>query len=327
MGNKTCLLTGISGQCGSYLAELLLEKGVDIHAIIRRSSNEPRHHSHLADRITLHYGDLCHDRHIDYVIHDLKPDFVVNMAAQSDVGISFEDPEYTGDATGLGVLRILEAIRHYSPYSKLYQASTSELFGNSPPPQDEETPMNPQSPYSAAKMYGYNITRIYRKAYDIYACNGIFFNNESPRRGHNFVTRKITNAVANIYFGKQKHLYLGNLDAKRDWGFSRDYMEAVYLILQQPIPQDYVIGTGEAHTVREFCELAFKHVGLDYHEFVVVDPKFFRPAEVNYLCANPAKAKRVLGWEPKTTFKELIEMMVDHDMNLVSREVNGKVKV
>lgn len=326
MGNKTALIIGVSGQDGSYLAEYLLGKGYEIHAVVRRSANEPRNHSYLGERIQIHHADLCHDLHIVHLIAEIKPDEIYNLAAQSDVGISFEDPEYTGDINALGVLRLLEAIRYYSPGSKFYQASTSELFGSSPPPQNEDTPMDPQSPYAAAKLFAYNMIKIYRKAYGIFACNGILFNHESLRRGLNFVTRKITRAVANIYFKKQSVLLLGNLEAKRDWGYAGDYVEAMWLMLQQDKPDDYVVGTGESHTVREFCELAFNHVGLDYRDYVIIDSRFFRPAEVNYLCANPAKAKQVLGWYPKTSFEELVYMMVDADIKSVSREIREEIK-
>ena len=309
------LITGITGQDGSYLAELLLDKGYEVHGLIRRTALYPeslKNIEHIQD-LKLHYGDLATDNHLSAVMSELQPDEVYNLASQSDVRISFDIPEYTGDITGLGVLRLLEAIRKFSPKSKFYQASSSEMFGNSPPPQNEDTPMCPRSPYGAAKLYGYNIARIYRN-YDLFCCNGILFNHESERRGKNFVTRKITESIPRILDGTQKKLYLGNLDAKRDWGYAPDYCEAMWLMMQQDKPDDFVIGTGEAHSVRDLLEVAFSYVGLDWEEYVEIDPKFYRPSEVNYLLADASKAKKGLGWEAKTSFNELVKRMVESDL-------------
>lgn len=322
---KRALITGLSGQDGSYLAELLLSKNYEVHGLIRRGSGETNNHQHLKGAI-FHYGDICTDNHLCYLINDLKPDEIYNLAAQSDVGISFECPEYTGDSSGLGVLRILEAIKHFSPNSKFYQASTSELFGNSPPPQDESTPLKPESPYGVAKLYGCAITRVYRRSYGIFACNGILFNHESPRRGLNFVTRKITHAVARINYRLDDGLKLGNLDARRDWGYAPDYCEAMWLMLQQKEPEDFVIGTGQAHSVRDFVRDAFALTGRNYQDYVSIDAQYFRPLEVNSLCANPAKAYKVLNWKPKTTFNEMVEIMVDADMKLVASQSRLEVR-
>ena len=320
---KKALITGITGQDGSYLAELLLGKGYEVHGLIRRTALYPeslKNIAHIQDRLTLHYGDLAIENHLFGLLSELQPDEIYNLAAQSDVRVSFDIPEYTGEITGLGVLRLLEAIRRFSPSSKFYQASSSEMFGNSPPPQNEDTPMQPRSPYGAAKLYGYNMARIYRDAYGLFCCNGILFNHESERRGKNFVTRKITESLPRIRDGKQSKLYLGNLDAKRDWGYAPDYCEAMWLMMQQEEPDDFVIGTGEAHSVREFVALAFQTLFLDWQEYVEIDPQFYRPSEVNYLLADARKAKRILGWQPKTTFEELVILMLDADLEAAGNE-------
>jgi GDPmannose 4,6-dehydratase len=289
---------GITGQDGSYLAELLLSKGYDVHGIVRRSSEiaRPRidhlHHGDDADRITLHYGDLDDPLALTRIITTVQPDEIYHLAAQSHVQVSFDIPDYTGSVTGLGTMRLLEAIRLTGVPSRFYQASSSEMFGSAPPPQNELTPFHPRSPYAVAKVYGYWATVNYREAYGIFAANGILFNHESPRRGENFVTRKITRGVADIVTGRADKLHLGNLDARRDWGFAGDYVEGMWRMLQHDTPDDFVLATGEAHTVREFCDAAFGHVGLDYHDHVVVDERFFRPAEVDYLLGDATKATR-----------------------------------
>ena len=319
----TALVTGISGQDGSYLTELLLAKGYDVHGIVRRSSTVTRSRldhieSEHLDQLHLHYGDLGDPLSMVRVIEQAQPDEVYHLAAQSHVGISFQQPEYTGDVTGVGTMRLLEALRMASGNggggARFYQASSSELYGSTPPPQNESTPFHPRSPYAVAKLYSYWATVNYRESYDMFASNGILFNHESPRRGENFVTRKITKGVADIVHGKATELRLGNLDAKRDWGFAGDYVEAMWLMLQHDRPDDFVIATGEAHSVREFCEVAFGHVGLDYEQYVVSDPKFFRPAEVDYLLGDPTKAMSELSWKPKTSFDQLVTMMLDADL-------------
>lgn len=317
---KKALVTGVGGQDASYLCEFLLSRGYEVHGVIRRSSGARSGISDLLNKITVHYADMTCEAELDRVINGVLPDECYNLAAQSHVAISYETPVDTGDATGLGVTRLLEAIRHFSPKTKFYQASTSELFGDSAPPQNELTPMNPQSPYACAKLYAYEITKMYRKSYGLFTCNGILNNHESPRRGMDFVTRKITHTVAQIAQGKASELRLGNLDAQRDWGFAGDYVEAMWMMLQQDKPDDFVIGTGEAHTVREFCDAAFQVINKDYRDYVLVDQKFYRPADVNFLCADATKARNVLGWKPKTAFRELVQMMVESDMELVRRE-------
>lgn len=319
------LITGIDGQDGSYLAELLLSKGYEVHGLLRRNVNEPKNIEGIRDKLHLHYGDLATQNPFCSLLYELQPDEVYNLASQSDVKLSFECPEYTGDITGLGVLRVLEAIRQFSPKSKFYQASSSEMFGNCRPPQSENSPMVPVSPYAAAKLYGYNMTKIYRVSYGIFACNGIQFNHESERRGLNFVTRKITNSVARIANGMQEKLYLGNLDSKRDWGYAPDYVEAMWLMLQRPEPGDFVVGTGESHTVRDFVECAFGLVGLDWEKYVEVDPQFYRPTDANYLLADPSKAREILGWRPKTAFQELVNIMLSFDMKEVARCLAGSM--
>jgi GDPmannose 4,6-dehydratase len=319
---KKALVTGVTGQDGSYLADLLLAKGYEVHGLVRRSSTfNTRRIDHLyvdphepGARFFLHYGDLSDSGQLSHLIYNIQPDEIYHLAAQSHVRVSFDMPEYTGDVTGLGVTRLLEAIRRSGIKTRFYQASSSELYGDAPPPQNEETPMRPRSPYAAAKLYGYWMVRNYREGYGLFAVNGILFNHESPRRGETFVTRKITRAVARIKFGLQKKLYLGNLEARRDWGYAPDFVEAMWLMLQQDTPQDMVIATGEAHSVREFLEEAFSHVDMDWREYVEIDPRYFRPTEVDFLLGDAAKARRILGWEPQVSFKELVHIMVDADL-------------
>lgn len=320
MGRSVALITGISGQDGSYLAELLLEKGYQVHGIVRRASEiaRPRiDHLHVgpgADRITLHYGDLDDALSLTRIIDTVQPDEVYHLAAQSHVQVSFELPDYTGSATGLGTMRLLEAIRVAGVPARFYQASSSEMFGSAPPPQNEATPFHPRSPYAVAKVYAYWATVNYREAYGIFASNGILFNHESPRRGENFVTRKITKGVADIVTGRQDKLHLGNLDAKRDWGFAGDYVEGMWRMLQHDEPGDFVLATGEAYSVRDFCEKAFSTVDLDYRDHVVFDERFMRPSEVDHLLGDPSKARDELGWTPTTSLDQLVKMMVDSDL-------------
>ncbi len=310
---KSALITGITGQDGSYLAELLLEKGYDVHGMVRRSSEEKFERiGHLRDRIKLHQGDLLDQFSIVSLLDDLHPDEVYNLAAQSFVPTSWNQPVLTGEFTALGVTKMLEAIRHTYPAARFYQASSSEMFGKVHEiPQTEQTPFYPRSPYGVAKAYGHHITVNYRESYGLFAVSGILFNHESPRRGLEFVTRKVSNGAARIKLGLQKRLGLGNLDAQRDWGYAADYVEAMWRMLQQDDPDDYLIATGEVHTVREVCEVAFARVGLDWKEHVYIDPLFVRPAEVDVLVGNHAKAKAKLGWDPKVHFEELIRRMVD----------------
>jgi GDPmannose 4,6-dehydratase len=358
---KKALITGITGQDGSYLAEFLLEKGYEVHGLIRRSStfNTDRIDHIYTDphdpknNLFLHYGDLNDGGQLSNLIYNVQPDEIYHLAAQSHVRVSFDMPEFTGDVTGLGTTRILEAIRRSRIKTRFYQASSSEMFGSAPPPQNEQTPFQPRSPYGAAKVYSYWMVRNYREGYGLYAVNGILFNHESPRRGETFVTRKITRAIARIKYGLENKLYLGNLEAKRDWGYAGDYVEAMWLMLQQDRPEDYVIATGESHSVREFVNLAFQHAGIEieWHGsalsekgvvasidkpaaysllptaysggasqpkvgdvIISIDPRYFRPTEVEFLLGDSTKAKRKLGWEPKVRFKELVEMMVDADI-------------
>ena len=325
---KKALITGITGQDGSYLAEFLLNKGYEVHGLIRRSSTfNTGRIDHLyrdfhdpAARIYLYYGDLSVSAQLTDLLNTIRPDEIYHLGAQSHVRVSFDMPEYTGDVTGLGTLRILEAIRKTGVNAKFYQASSSEMFGAAAPPQNELTPFQPQSPYAAAKVYSYYIVKNYRDAYKIFACNGILFNHESPRRGETFVTRKVTRAATQIKLGMRDKLYLGNLNAKRDWGYSGDYVEAMWLMLQQETPDDYVIATGETHSVREFVEKVFEKLGLDYHQYVVIDPKYFRPTEVDVLLGDATKAREALGWKPRVTFDQLIDMMIDFDMELAKKE-------
>jgi GDPmannose 4,6-dehydratase len=322
------LITGITGQDGSYVAELLLDKGYEVHGLIRRAStfNTDRIDHLYKDlhdpnsRMHLHHGDLAVSGQLTDLIHDIRPDEIYHLGAQSHVRVSFDMPEYTADITGLGTLRLLEAIRKTGSKARFYQASSSEMFGAAPPPQNELTPFQPQSPYAAAKVYSYHMVHNYRKAYNIYACNGILFNHESPRRGETFVTKKITRAAARIKLGLQDKLYLGNLDAKRDWGFAGDYVEAMWLMLQQDEPDDYVIATGETHSVREFTQKAFQKLGLDYDEYVAVDQRYFRPTEVDILLGDSTKAREKLGWEPKVNFDRLIDMMIEADLEVARKE-------
>jgi GDPmannose 4,6-dehydratase len=331
---KSALITGITGQDGSYLAELLLSKGYEVHGLIRRTStfNTKRidhlyrdpHANGEPVKLFLHYGDMAATDTLLDVIYSVKPDEIYHLAAQSHVRVSFDMAEYTGDVTGLGTTRILEAIRKSGAKSRFYQASSSEMFGAAKPPQNEETPFVPRSPYAAAKLYSYWMAKNYREGYNMYTVNGILFNHESPRRGETFVTRKITMAVAAIKAGLQKHLYLGNLDSKRDWGYAPEYLEAMHLMLQQEQPDDYVIGTGEAHSVREFLDEAFGYADMDWQEYVRIDPRYYRPTEVDYLMADPSKAKLKLGWEPRIKFHELVRIMVDADLELVGLEKPGE---
>lgn len=313
---KKALITGITGQDGSYLAELLLDKGYDLYGMVRRSSLERFDRiDHIVDRITIIQGDLTDQSSLDETIRSIQPDEVYNLAAQSFVPTSWTHPVMTGDVTGLGVTRILEAIRKQKPDARFYQASSSEMFGKvREVPQSELTPFHPRSPYGVAKVYGHGITVNYRESYKMFACSGILFNHESPRRGLEFVTKKVTDAVAKIKLGFSKELRMGNLDAKRDWGFAGDYVKAMWLMLQQPEPDDYVIATGKTNTVERMVEIAFSHVGLNWRDYTVIDPKFVRPAEVDLLVGDPSKAKKNLGWEAKVSFEELICTMVDADM-------------
>ncbi|PQO44998.1 GDP-mannose 4,6-dehydratase [Blastopirellula marina] len=319
--SKTALITGITGQDGSYLAEFLLEKGYEVHGCFRRAStNSFERIEHLLDSIHVHPADLIDQSSLECLVRTVQPQEVYNLAAQSFVGSSWGQPILTGDVTGLGVTRLLEAIRLVDKSIRFYQASSSEMFGKvHEVPQREATPFHPRSPYGVAKAYGHYMTANYRESYDMYACSGILFNHESPRRGLEFVTRKITDGVARIKMGLSKELRLGNLDAKRDWGFAGDYVEAMWLMLQQDAPEDYVVGTGETHSVREFVEIAFGRAGLNWEDHVVIDPQFYRPAEVDLLLSDPARVKTELGWEPKMSFQSLVETMVDSDMERVSK--------
>jgi GDPmannose 4,6-dehydratase len=319
---KRALVTGIGGQDGSYLAELLIAKGYEVHGIVRRASLINTHRldhiyqdPHDPDRqLVLHYGDVTDSTLLTRLMAKIQPDEVYHLAAQSHVQVSFEMPEYTAEATGVSTIRVLEAIRQYGGPVRFYQASSSEMFGAAPPPQSETTPFHPRSPYGVAKVYSYWAAVNYRESYGMFATNGILFNHESPRRGETFVTRKISRAVARIAKGLQYELFLGNLDAKRDWGFAGDYVEAMWLMLQAEHADDYVIATGEAHSVREFCEVAFAHVGLNWEDHVRIDPRYYRPAEVDHLLGDPTKARRELGWSPKVSFPQLVTMMVDADL-------------
>jgi GDPmannose 4,6-dehydratase len=326
---KKALITGITGQDGSYLAELLLAKGYEVHGIIRRASsfNTGRIDHLYKDphingvHLFLHYGDIADSTNLIKLLYRIQPDEVYHLAAQSHVRVSFDIPEYTGDVTGLSTIRILEAMRETGVKARFYQASSSEMFGKvHEVPQRETTPFHPRSPYGAAKVYAYWATVNYRESYGMFACNGILFNHESPRRGETFVTRKITRAVARIKAGQQQKLYLGNLDAKRDWGYAREYVEAMWQMLQQDEADDYVIATGETHSVEEFLTEAFSHVNLDWRDYVQLDPKYLRPAEVDLLIGDASKAKRVLGWEPKVSFRELVRLMVDADVAMLGQQ-------
>ena len=330
---KRALITGITGQDGSYLAELLLDKGYEVHGIIRRASgfNTERidhiyQDPHDSDRrLHLHYSDLTDGTGLRRALEKVRPDEVYNLGAQSHVMVSFQQPEYTADAVGMGTLRLLESIRDFIAVNdtqvRFYQAGSSEMFGSTPPPQSETTVFHPRSPYAVAKVAGHGFTVNYREAYGMFACNGILFNHESPRRGETFVTRKITRAATRIKLGLQQKLHLGNLDAKRDWGFAGDYVEAMWLMLQQDKPDDYVVATGEAHSGREFVEEVFGLLEMDWQDYVVIDPRYVRPSEVDYLLGDSSKARKKLGWEPKVSFQGLVEMMVESDMEIAHREM------
>ena len=321
------LITGVTGQDGSYLADFLVAKGYEVHGLKRRSSsfNTDRvDHlyvdSHQAGaRFFLHYADLTDASSLALCLAAIQPDEIYNLGAQSHVKVSFDIPEYTADVTGLGALRLLESIRRTGLRCRFYQASSSEMFGTTPPPQSEISPFHPCSPYACAKVLAHQVTVNYRESYGQHASCGILFNHESPRRGETFVTRKITRAVARIKMGLERHLYLGNLDARRDWGFAGDYVQAMWLMLQQDVPDDYAVGTGESHSVREFAEAAFAHAALDWRDHVRIDPHYYRPSEAHVLCADPSKVRLKLGWEPRTSFLELVTMMVDADLEAVAR--------
>jgi GDPmannose 4,6-dehydratase len=330
---QRALITGVTGQDGSYLAELLLAKGYEVHGIVRRSSTFNRsridhlHTDEHADDASffLHYGDMGDSGSLNHIVEEVKPDEVYNLAAQSHVRVSFDQPEYTADITGLGTLRLLEAVRRIVPKARYYQASSSEIFGGvQDKPQSEDTPFHPRSPYAVAKVYGFWQTVNYREAFNLHASNGILFNHESPRRGESFVTRKVTLAAARIKTGLQRKLYMGNLDAKRDWGFAGDYVEAMWLMAQQDTPDDYVIATGEAYSVRKLLEIAFGAVDLDYNDYIEIDPRYYRPSEVDFLCGDPSKAKKALNWEPKVSFEQLIQMMVESDLKLAEEELQKR---
>src|SRR5215471_9144938 len=330
---RRALITGVTGQDGSYLTEFLLGKGYEVHGLIRRASlfNTDRidhlyHDPHLAGpRLSLHYGDLTDGTGLRRVLETVDPDEIYNLGAQSHVKVSFDIPEYTADVVAIGSLRLIEAVRdhilHGGRPARYYQASSSEMFGAAPPPQNESTPFYPRSPYGVSKAAAHWFAVNYREAYDLFICNGILFNHESPRRGETFVTRKVTRAVGRITQGLQDKLYLGNLEATRDWGFTGDYVEAMWLMLQQPKPNDYVVATGKAHSVRELVEIAFAAAGLDWRRYVTIDRRYFRPTEVDALRGDPAKARQVLGWEPRVGFAELVKMMVEHDIELARREL------
>ncbi len=337
---KKALVTGITGQDGSYLAEFLLQKGYEVHGLVRRASTfNTQRLDHLyvdphesGARLFLHYGDLSDSGQLTHLIYNIQPDEIYNLGAQSHVRVSFDMPEFTGDITGLGVTRLLEAFRRSRIRARFYQASSSELFGASPPPQNEVTPMCPQSPYAIAKLYAFWLIRNYREAYGLFAVNGILFNHESPRRGETFVTRKITQALARIKLGLQQKLYLGNLEARRDWGYAPDYVEAMWLMLQQETPEDLVIATGEAHSVKEFLAEAFSYLNLDWRDYVEIDPRYFRPTEVDFLQGDASRARRHLGWQPRVSFTELVHLMVDADLQALldmrhSQDVIRKMSV
>ena len=330
---KTALITGITGQDGSYLAEHLLEQGYEVLGMMRRASTETTSRvDHLRDRMHIVHGDLLDQYSLTRILEEHRPDEIYNLAAMSFVPTSFQEPVLTAEFTAVGVTRLLEAMRHSAPKARFYQASSSEMFGKVvESPQREGTPFHPRSPYGVAKVYGHWITVNYRESYDLFCCSGILFNHESPRRGLEFVTRKISDGVAAIVFGEADSLALGNLDARRDWGFAGDYVRAMHLMLQADEPDDYVVATGETRSVREFCAIAFERVGLDYEDFVTVDPRFYRPAEVDLLQGDASKARRRLGWEPEVSFRELVEGMVDADLQLRHRAgrkpVRGQVPV
>jgi GDPmannose 4,6-dehydratase len=333
---KKALITGITGQDGSYLAELLLAKGYEVHGLIRRAStfntrridhiyHDPHGNGNTVN-LFLHYGDLTASDTLLDVIYDVRPEEIYHLGAQSHVRVSFDMPEYTGEVTGMGTMRLLDAMRRSGIQARFYQASSSEMFGGAKPPQNEYTPFEPRSPYAAAKVYAYWVARNYREAYSLHVYNGILFNHESPRRGETFVTRKITRALASIMAGRQSHLYLGNLDSKRDWGYAPEYVEAMWRILQHDEPGDFVISTGEAHTVRQFLDEAFGYVGLDWNNYVRIDPRYFRPTEVDYLLGDSSHAKDVFGWQPKVHFEDLVRIMVDADLEKMGLASPGEGK-
>ncbi len=329
---RKALITGISGQDGSHLAEFLLERGYEVYGIVRWASlvnterlDDVYQDPHDPDRrLHLHYGDLSDGVALVNLIRQVEPDEVYNLAAQSHVRVSFDQAEYTADITGTGTVRLLEAIRATGVATRFYQASSSEMYGSAPPPQNERTPFHPRSPYACAKVFAFHTTVNYRESYGLFAVNGILFNHEGPRRGETFVTRKISRAVADIEAGLTDAVYLGNLDARRDWGYAGDYVEAMWRMLQHPEPEDFVVATGESHTVREFCELAFSHVGLDWQRYVRYDPRYERPAEVDHLLGDASKARRLLGWEPTVRFPELVAMMVDADRRRLADRLAGR---
>jgi GDPmannose 4,6-dehydratase len=331
--NNRALITGVTGQDGSYLAEFLLAKGYEVHGLIRRASsfNTERLDAIYRDphesgvRFFMHYADLSDSGSLVHLIRDLEPREVYHLGAQTHVKVSFEIPEYTSDATAMGTVRILEAIRASGVDTRFYQASSSEMFGSAPPPQNEDTPFHPRSPYGVSKVFGYWMTVNYREAHGLFASNGISFNHESPRRGETFVTRKVTRAIARIKAGVQDKIYLGNLDSKRDWGYAPEYVEAMWLMLQHGEPDDFVVATGETHSVREFCEQAFEYAGLDLDRYLEIDPRYYRPSEVDHLCGDASKAARVLGWKPKTSFADLVRIMVDADIELLDDELAGRL--
>lgn len=330
---KTALISGITGQDGSFLTELLLEKGYEVYGIIRRSSSfNTDRIDHLyqdpheqGTRLRLLYGDLNDSSSLNMILRQVQPDEIYNLGAQSHVRVSFDIPEYTGEVTGLGTVRFLEAIRDTGIKPKFYQASSSELYGKAvESPQTETTPFHPRSPYACAKAYAYHITVNYRESYGLFACNGILFNHESERRGETFVSRKITRAATRIKLGLQEKLYLGNLDARRDWGYARDYVEAMWMIMNAPEPDDFVVATGETHSVREFLEKTFSYLDLDWEKYVQIDPRYFRPAEVDMLLGDATKARRQLGWEPKVSFDQLVKLMTDYDLELAQQEAAAR---
>ena len=311
---KKALVLGATGQDGSYLCELLLEKGYETHGLMRRSSSfNTSRIDHIFERLQMHYGDLSDSSGLNSLLSRVKFDELYNLSAQSHVRVSFDCPEYTCDVDAMGTLRLLEAARAHCPEAKIYQAGSSEMFGSAPAPQNEDTRFHPRSPYGCAKVFSHNLCVNYREAYGMHISNGILFNHESPRRGETFVTRKITKAAVRIARGLQKELPLGNLDAKRDWGFAKEFVEAMWLMLQRDVPDDYVIATGETHTIRELLDVAFEHVGLNWRQYVRVDPRYYRPTEVDILLGDASKAERLLGWKPKTKFRELIKLMVDSE--------------
>jgi len=313
--SKKVLITGITGQDGSYLSEFLMDKGYEVHGMIRRTSEfKTDRIESFKHKLLLHWGDLQNDNQISAIINDIQPDEIYNLAAQSDVRISFDIPEYTGEITGVGVTRMLEATRRFAPHAKFYQACSSEMFGKSLPPQNEVTPMLPQNPYGAAKLYAYHLSKVYRSSFNMFVCCGILFNHESPRRGGNFVTKKIVRGACDIFKHRSDVLYLGNLESKRDWGYAPDYVEAMWQIMQHTVPDDFVIGTGETHSIRELLDEIFGQLNLDWQKYVKIDPKLYRPTETSFLCANPEKATRILGWQPKVNFKDLVRIMINDEL-------------